>query len=168
MRKLGYTTLQRDIERRLKANNKAREILGMELKTPMVALSEYNVYITDNYSMFFVIPKKDYILSHEYNTDESTFKQYIKTDKSFRLWYEDDAIDFRCPKRDLSRFCAYIKDENGNIKDTVKVYFVKELLQRFYKDFNKLHLYNDGTKDGITHVYRNGIFVGVIAPFMKD
>lgn len=168
MRKIGYTTLQREIERRLKANNKARELLGMELKKPLVALSDYNVYITDNYSMFFVIPKEDYILPYDYNTDMSTFEKYINTDRSFRLWYEDDAIDLKCPKRDLSRYCAYIKDDDGKIKDTVKIYFVKSLLQRFYKDIHKLHLYNNGTKDGITHIYRNGVLVGIIAPFMKD
>ena len=37
MRKMGYVTLQRAIERRLKANNKVREALGMELKEPLVA-----------------------------------------------------------------------------------------------------------------------------------
>ena len=63
MRKMGYVTLQREIEKRLKANNKAREALGMELKKPIVAFSNDVVYITDNFSMFFVIPQGEYILS---------------------------------------------------------------------------------------------------------
>lgn len=168
MRKIGYTTLQRDIERRLKANNKARELLGMELKKPIVAFSNDVVYITDNYSMFFVIPQNEYILPYKPNVDEYTFKKYIEVDTSFKLYYEADATDLKSPKRDLSRYCAYLKDSCRKIAGTTKVYFVKELLQRFYKDTNKLYLYSDGTKNGITHIYRNGTFVGVIAPFMKD
>lgn len=167
MRKIGYTTLQRDIEKRLKANNKARELLGMELKKPIVAFSNDVVYITDNYSMFFVIPQNEYILPYKPNVDEYTFKKYIEVDTSFKLYYEADAIDLKCPKRDLSRYCAHLKVADKGLK-TTKVYFVKELLQRFYKDANKLYLYSDGTKDGITHIYRNGTFVGAIAPFMKD
>lgn len=162
MRKMGYVTLQREIEKRLKANNKAREALGMELKTPIVAFSNDVVYITDNFSMFFVIPQGEYILPYKPNVDEYTFKKYVNIKAEDRLYYEDEAMDLKSPKRDLARYCPYLKNEN------VKVYFIKELLQRFYKDISKLNLYNDGTKDGVTHVYRNGIFVGVIAPFMKD
>lgn len=162
MRKIGYTTLQRDIERRLKVNNKARELLGMELKKPIVAFSNDVVYITDNYSMFFVIPQSEYILPYKPNVDEYTFKKYVNIKAEDRLYYETDAINFLSPERDLLRYCPLLEKHN------IKVYFLKELLQRFYKDTNKLNLYNDGTKDGVTHVYRNGTFVGVIAPFMKD
>ena len=168
MRKMGYVTLQREIEKRLKANNKAREALGMELKKPIVAFSNDVVYITDNFSMFFVIPQGEYILPYKPNIDEYAFKKYVEAEENFKLWYEADATDFKNPKRDLSRYCAYLKDNNGKIKDTVKVYFIKELLQRFYKDTNKLVLLNDGTKHGVTHIYRNNTLVGVLAPFMKD
>ena len=168
MRKMGYVTLQRGIEKRLKANNKAREALGMELKTPIVAFSNDVVYITDNFSMFFVIPQSEYILPYKPNIDEYAFKKYMEAEENFKLWYEADATDLKNPKRDLSRYCAYLKDGSGKIKDAVKVYFIKELLQRFYKDTNKLELLNDGTKHGVTHVYRNNTLVGVLAPFMKD
>ena len=162
MRKMGYVTLQREIEKRLKANNKAREALGMELKKPIVAFSNDVVYITDNFSMFFVIPQGEYILPYKPNIDEYRLSHKIRSRG------ERDATDLKNPKRDLSRYCAYLKDNNGKIKDTVKVYFIKELLQRFYKDTNKLELLNDGTKHGVTHVYRNNTLVGVLAPFMKD
>ena len=162
MRKMGYVTLQREIEKRLKANNKAREALGMELKTPIVAFSNDVVYITDNFSMFFVIPQGEYILPYKPNIDEYTFKKYVNIKAEDRLYYETETTDILSPKRDLLRYCPLLE------KNSVKVYFVKELLQRFYKDISKLYLYNDGTKDGVTHVYRNGTLIGVIAPFMKD
>lgn len=168
MRKMGYVTLQRAIERRLKANNKAREALGMELKEPLVAFSDDVVYITDNFSMFFIIPKSEYILPYKPNTDERTFEKYARKETWFTLWYENEATDVNEPKRDLYRYCSYHKSYSGKIESVTKVYFIKDLLQRFYKNIHKLHLSNDGSKHGVTHVYKNGILIGVIAPFMKD
>ena len=122
----------------LKDINKKRKDY-IDLESPIIQRFGGDIWATGIASMAYVIPENEFDLPYE-----------IK---------EDRAMEMKS---------IYLKDSNGKIKDTVKVYFIKELLQRFYKDTNKLELLNDGTKHGVTHIYRNNILVGVLAPFMKD
>lgn len=162
MCKIGYITLQKEIKKRLKANNSVAHLTHMELKKPLVAFSNDKVYITDNCYMFFIIPKDKYTLPYGPNIDESAFKAYVNVKAESRLYYENDTNDLNDEGGEVAVYCPYLDNEN------VKVRFIKYLLKRFYKDIDKLHLYNDGTKEGITHVYRNGTLVGVITTLLRD